>query len=138
MSTTSYYDLEVGKEFLASMRELAPDGEPGIHASDVSAAELQAKIEIDSLLAMVYDVSNWGASTPLIIATIANYLGSAALWAMRYTADGMDPNGGPMQGLRESAMSLIDDLVEDRRVIVNADGSVQAAKVKSGLTGPAS
>ncbi len=135
MSSVSYHELAVETEYLVNFRALAAVGESGIHQSDLDAAELQAKREIDSTLCMIYDVTNWGTTTPAIIDTLANYLGSAIAWSMRFAADGLDPTGGPPQGLRALATELIDDLVEDRRVIVNSDGTVQPKKVKDGLSG---
>ena len=137
----SYNTLTANTGWLKNV-DLKASAANGVTQADLTAAENAAAARIDGELAGVYDTSGWTASTPPIIAHVAELLSSAEVLDYKYqrgdTVDGEDTN------LPARLRARVERLLNRLRgqgaplEIVRADGSVQYRRAQVGRALPTS
>lgn len=131
MSAGSYHTLVPNVAYLRNFGALSDDNDTkgGVSQPDLTQCELDAYREIRSRLINKYDVGTWDSSTPDIIDTLGNLLGSAYAFAMKNASEGFADAGPTASSIRSWAHEIMDALNEGRSEVVLADGSIQSRRL---------
>jgi hypothetical protein len=127
-----YAALEVGVGHLKNVRELVDDPLLGITQDDLDDAELQAKAEIDSSLAALYDISGWTAEPPSLIVQIAQHIGSGVVLEMKFSRDGNGPSKAA-EAMVEEGRKLLRRVAAFDLKLVDDSGNVIPRRTTPGI-----
>lgn len=129
----SYFTLEYGSGYLKNWTNdesngVADEGnQRTFTAQDLLDSEATAYREIRSRLIGFYDVAEWSADVPPVVAEVAEMLGAGYMWLKRFGSDAGIADANAITLLTQGRQ-LLSDLRRGTMSIVKSDGSVQARR----------